>query len=149
MALLGFERLFVGSPKTSQYALTQLRRLAKAKDLAEDPTFRSTYGRLLLELLELKACFAHFSEMAGRGLDLPSNVSILKIWATETYTRISSELVRIADEDGVRLGKMRLPDNEEIAPLSSLLNASVTTIYGGSNEIQRNILAKRVLGLPA
>ena len=148
MALLGFERLFVGSPKTSQYALTQLKRMGKARALLSDSNFRSTYGRLLLDLLELKAAFAKFSEIAGQGRDLPSNVSILKIWATETYTRISSELVRIADEDGARVGKLHLHGDDEVAPLASLLNASVTTIYGGSNEIQRNILAKRVLGLP-
>ncbi|HVF16973.1 MAG TPA: acyl-CoA dehydrogenase family protein, partial [Steroidobacteraceae bacterium] len=148
MALLGFERLFVGSPKTSQYALTQLKRIGKARGLGNDNHFCSTYGRLLLELLELKAAFAKFSEMAGRGEELPSNVSILKIWATETYTRISAELVRIADEDGAKIGKLHLPGGDDVSPLASLLNAAVTTIYGGSNEIQRNILAKRVLGLP-
>ena len=147
MALLGYERLFVGSPKTSQYALSQLRRIAKARDLLSDSAFRSKYGKFVLDLLELKAAYAHFSKIAMKGSDLPSKVSILKLWATETYTRISAELVRIADEDGARIGKVVLPDGGEVAPLASLLNASVTTIYGGSNEIQRNILAKRVLGL--
>lgn len=148
MALLGYERLFVGSPKTSQYALNQLKKLGRAKGLMGDSNFRATYGRLLLELLELKASFAGFAELASKGQELTSNVSILKIWATELYTRISKELLRMADEDGARLGKVVLPDREEVTPLTSLLNASVTTIYGGSNEIQRNIVARRVLELP-
>ena len=38
---------------------------------------------------------------------------------------------------------------ETIAPLGPLMNSMVTTIYGGANEIQRNILARQVLGLPS
>ena len=87
--------------------------------------------------------------MAGRGEELPANVSILKIWATETYSRISAELIRVADEEGASMGKVCLPTGEKVAPLATLLNSSMTTIYAGSNEIQKNIVAKRVLGLPS
>jgi len=40
-------------------------------------------------------------------------------------------------------------DGTQIAPANRLYNSAITTIYGGTNEIQRNILAKAVIGLPS
>jgi len=82
-----------------------------------------------------------------RGDALPPSVSLLKIWATETYTRIASKLVEIAGEDGATRAEIEA-DGTKIDPLAPLLNATITTIYGGTNEIQRNILSRQVLGLP-
>jgi alkylation response protein AidB-like acyl-CoA dehydrogenase len=74
-------------------------------------------------------------------------VSLLKIWATETYTRIAAKLVEVAGEHGGTRSEMRVGGNA-LEPLAALFNATVTTIYGGTNEIQRNILARQVLDLP-
>ncbi len=148
MAVLGHERLFVGSPKTSQHALAQMKRLGDARGLWSDATFRAAYGLRLLEVLELGAAFTRYVAIAGRGEDLPPSVSILKLQATETYTRIAADLVRFAGEEGACVGALELGDGAHAAPLATLLNASVTRIYGGSNEIQRNIVARRVLELP-
>ncbi|SIT45663.1 Acyl-CoA dehydrogenase domain-containing protein [Paraburkholderia piptadeniae] len=146
-ALLGFERLFVGSPKTVQYALSQLRSVAQARNLFADAAFNDEYAALELDLADLKSLYTKFSEFVKRGDSLPSSVSILKIWATETYARIGEKLIEAADEYGGTF------DDQTIAglrtnPAAPLLNALVTTIYGGTNEIQRNILARNVLELP-
>lgn len=142
-ALLGYERLFIGSPKTCQYALGQLRQLAQARSLFDDPVFCADYATLLLDLSDLRAAYAGFADMVKRGDALPASVSLLKIFASETYTRIASALVEAATEDGA----IRAASGPDwVAPL---FNATITTIYGGSNEIQRNILARQVLGLPA
>ena len=126
-ALLGFERLFVGSPKTCNHALGLLRQL---------------------DLADLQALYAGYADMVKRGEALPPSVSLLKIWATETYTRIAAKLVEVAAEHGGDRTEIPLPDGG-LDPLAPLFNATITTIYGGSNEIQRNILARQVLGLPA
>ena len=146
-ALLGFERLFVGSPKTCQHALGQLRQLAQGRGLFDDAAFAAEFAALQLDLADLRAVYAGFADIVKRGEALPPTVSLLKIWATETYTRISAKLVDAAAEDGATRGECSA-GGLRIDPLAPLLNATVTTIYGGTNEIQRNILARQVLGLP-
>ncbi|MGI4778365.1 MAG: acyl-CoA dehydrogenase [Janthinobacterium lividum] len=144
-ALLGFERLFVGSPKTCQYALGQLRAMAQSRGLLGDAAFVARFAELQLDLADLRSLYAGFADMVKRGEALPPSVSMLKIWATETYMRIGIQLAETADEHGGSSGAGEGGPPDALAPL---MNALVTTIYGGTNEIQRNILSRQVLGLP-
>lgn len=146
-ALLGFERLFVGSPKTCHHALGLLRQLARQQGSFEDAAFTANMAALELDLADLQATYAVFADMVKRGDPLPPSVSLLKIFATETYTRIASKIVDIAAENGGTRLELDL-DGTSVEPLAPLFTATITTIYGGSNEIQRNILARQVLGLP-
>jgi alkylation response protein AidB-like acyl-CoA dehydrogenase len=146
-ALLGFERIFVGSPQQSLYALGQVHLLAEARGLFADRSFVARYAELALDVADLSAVYAHFADIVKRGEALPPKVSLLKIWATETYARASMLLVETADEYGGSADSARF-DNVAINTLAPLLNSTVTTIYSGTNEIQRNILAKQVLRMP-
>lgn len=146
-ALLGFERLFVGSPKTPQYALHLLKKIAHSRGLFESERFVARYAELELDVTDLKSLYGKFAEIVKRGEALPPSVSILKVFATETYTAITRLMVQVCEEDGGQLGPIEL-GNERVNVLSPLMNATITTIYAGSNEIQRNILAKFVLELP-
>ncbi|TSH94859.1 acyl-CoA dehydrogenase [Verticiella sediminum] len=147
-ALLGFERIFVGSPQQSRYALHQLRALGQTSAAFEQADFRARYAELLLDTEDLGALYERFSDFVKRGRPLPPDVSLLKIWATETYGRISDQLAESAAEAGSAYGQVDL-GGVRLAPLAPLMNAIITTIYGGTNEVQRNIVAKQVLGLPA
>lgn len=146
-ALLGFERLFVGSPKTAQYAMTLLRKIALARGLFEKDAFVARYAELELDVADLKAMYGRFADVIKRGRELPASVSILKVWASETYTAITRFIFEACEEDGGALGEVDL-GGASVNVMSPLLNATITTIYAGSNEIQRNILAKAVLKLP-
>ena len=146
-SLLGFERLFVGSPQQSQYALKQLKALGVARGLFADRDFAARYAEMQLDVADLSAAYAHFAGIVKRGDALPPDVSLLKIWATETYSRIGMQLVEAADEHGGDVGHADF-GAVRLNPLAPLMNATITTIYGGTNEIQRNILAKQVLHLP-
>jgi alkylation response protein AidB-like acyl-CoA dehydrogenase len=147
-ALLGFERLFVGSPKTAQYALSLLRRVGEARELFENEVFVARYAQLELDVVDLKAAYEQFAELVKRGGELPPSVSILKIWASETYTEITRLIYESCEEDGATVGDLDLGDTT-VNVVAPLMNAAITTIYAGSNEIQRNILAKAVLQLPS
>lgn len=147
-ALLGFERLFTGSPKHSQHTLRQLEKLARQRGLFDDPAFVARFTELQLDTSDLGAAYAGFAEIAKRGEPIPASISMLKIWSTETYERLALLLIESAQEYG---GMRDHCGNEEIdmhvvAPLFNCLGAK---IFAGSNEIQRNILAKQVLDLPS
>jgi alkylation response protein AidB-like acyl-CoA dehydrogenase len=76
------------------------------------------------------------------------DVSILKIWATELTRRIGD---MICDAAGPA-GAVREPldvGGEPFEVLDVFYKALPSTIYGGSNDIQRDVVAKRVLGLPS
>jgi alkylation response protein AidB-like acyl-CoA dehydrogenase len=44
-ALLSFERIYLGSPRQSAYALSRLRQLAERMGVAEEPSFAERYAR--------------------------------------------------------------------------------------------------------
>ena len=147
-ALLGFERLFTGSPKHSQHTLHQVEKLARQRGLFADPAFVARWTELQLDTADLGAAYNGFAAMAKRGESIPPAISMLKIWSTETYERLALLLIESADEYGGLRDHCQTEeiDLHVVAPLFNALGAK---IFAGSNEIQRNILAKAVLDLPS
>jgi alkylation response protein AidB-like acyl-CoA dehydrogenase len=146
-ALLDFERIFVGSPSQARYALNQLKRVGDEANLFADRRFADQYANSLLDVEDLQSLYSGYANIVKKGEKLPPSVSLLKIWATEVYSRIAMEVVEASYERGGDAAPWTIGDTQ-ITPAGRLYNASITTIYGGTNEIQRNILAKAVLGLP-
>ena len=75
-------------------------------------------------------------------------MSILKLWVTETMQRVTDMMVEFQAEEGVSDGFVKLPDGTAVNAAGQFFMARPATIYAGSSEIQRNILAKAVLDLP-
>lgn len=154
-ALLGLERLFSGSPKHSRNTLGMVDKIAECEGLFQDAAFASDYAQLHIDLADLSAAYAAFADMVRRGQALPPDVSLLKIWATETHERISLLLLDAAREQAGTIGNACFAaPGARAEPLAvenvqmPLFNAAAAKIFSGTNEIQRNILAKAVLGLP-
>ena len=147
-ALLGFERLNIGSPRRPQYALMRLELLARAKGLFDDRGFVDRFSAIKLDLEDLAALYGRYVEQVKRGEPLGQDVSSLKIWAMEAWQRLTDLLVEAGAEDGVVEGAQDF-EGVEIDFLTPFYYARPATIYGGSSEIQRNILSKYVLQLPS
>ena len=147
-ALLSFERIFLGSPKQSQYALARVREAAELLGLFDDAVFTDRYTQLALDVADLGTLYTRFVDQVKRGETLGPDVSMLKVFATETYSRLANLLVEIAGASGGMPGDIEV-EGGCIDVLTTFYNARPATIYGGSNEIQRNILATSVLLLPA
>ena len=146
-ALLSFERLTIGSPRRPQYALRRLELLARAQGLFSDPGFTDRYMALKLDIEDLGSLYGRYVEQVKRGEPLGQDVSMLKIWAMETWQRLTELLVEIGAEEGVMTG-VRNVAGAEADILDCFYYARTGTILGGTSEIQRNILSRYVLKLP-
>ena len=85
--------------------------------------------------------------MAATGAMTAVEGSMAQLFVHEAYTRAASDLLDVLGAPGA------LPPGEDGAPLEGMVehasrHSTVTTIYGGSSEIQRGIIAERGLGLP-
>jgi alkylation response protein AidB-like acyl-CoA dehydrogenase len=145
-ALLSFERIYLGSPRLSAYAFARLRQLAERMGVWEEAAFQEAYGRLRMDLEDLKSLYGSFVDKLRRGETLGPDVSMLKLFQTELFQRITDTMLEIAGENAGLLEPME--GNRNLNPTGQYIQARPATIYGGSNEIQRNILSKNVLGLP-
>lgn len=136
-SLLGHERITIGSPAAAEYGLQILASVAEAAGVADDPLFRDRWASHRLDVAHLWDAYARYKGMLARGEEIGPDVSMLKILASETFAAIADTIIETAGEAGALSGA-----------LGPFYKARPMTIYGGSNEIQRNIIATSVLGLP-
>jgi alkylation response protein AidB-like acyl-CoA dehydrogenase len=146
-SLLGFERLFLGGPKQCQFAMKRLETIARNLGSFDDLIFMDRLTQLRFDVADHAALYTRFARAAGRGERLGPDLPILKIWATETFARIVDLIIELTGSAGASAGPVSF-GGESIEFTSLFYAARPVTIYGGSNEIQRTIVAKSVLNLP-
>lgn len=146
--LLGFERIWSGSPRQSNLALLRLERLARASGRMTDPVFRDRYTQVTMDVLDAASAYERFAQIMRTGGSFGFEVSMLKIWATETCQRVTELMVEAAGDLGALSGEVDVA-GESMDILYPFLDCRAFTIYGGSSQVQRNILVKNVLELPS
>jgi hypothetical protein len=147
-ALLGFERIFTGSPKRCQYVLGRLELAARQRGLFADQGFVDRFAAVSADVADLSAAYRRYVDVVRRGETLGPEVSVLKVWATETLQRIADLVFESAGELAAVPGD-HPAGSESVDLVSPFFTARWVTIGAGSSEIQRNLLAKNVLDLPS
>lgn len=147
-ALLGFERIWSGSPRQSMLALLRLKKMAAAMGKLDDPVFVDKLAQAEMDVLDAAAAYERFAQIMRTGGAFGFEVSMLKIWATETCQRVTELMVETAGDLGGLSGDVDI-DGTPIDILYPFLDCRAFTIYGGSSQVQRNILSKNVLDLPS
>lgn len=145
-ALLGHERVFIGAPRLSASALARLERIARRKDVWQDPVFRDRFVALRCDVADLSDLFETYVDKLRGGHEIGPDVAMLKIFQSELYQRISELTMEVAGEEA---GLRHAPDGDTRTHAAAVyLSARPTTIFGGSTEVMRNMLATAVLNLP-
>jgi alkylation response protein AidB-like acyl-CoA dehydrogenase len=153
-ALLGHERTLIAAVGHSQRAIRRVKRIAAATTVGgvpmlDDPAWRGRIARLEIKLQALQ--MANYRTLAGAALGHAPGPesSILKLRGSEILQQTFELAMDVMGHDALSWFNQPgiVPELEQwVAPTYCYNRA--TTIYGGSNEIQKNIIAKLILGLP-
>ncbi len=157
--LLANERTWYAHVEEKKHALKNVRALAARVPDADrpqsaDPVFMRRLGETEIAVAGLEMLVDRARSGNGEGGDL---ASLIKIMATESGQAITELLLDLAGE----LGAPHLPERNSgdwadalpgrpafaVPAVGDYLMARAQTIYGGTTEIQKNIIARSVLGL--
>ena len=159
--LLSHERYNIATVGISKKKLEKLKDIAKTekrngKPLIADPLFSSRLAKLEINLTNLETTNLRVLSEAEKGGDPGAESSMLKILGSE----VCQELDHLLRRASARYGRIFRPEaledgfnGEEIGPFfahtasSTYFNNRKVSIYGGSNEIQKNIISKMIVGL--
>lgn len=158
--LLGNERHIIARVARSQYQLARLKQIARSEPcgsgyLINDPDFRRRLARVEADLMALEAMELRYLSQDIAGKKLMAEPSILKIRGAEIAQAIKTLTVEALgpygmayepDPDYLRRNDGPIGQEYLHGAMADHLYQRAATIYGGSNEIQRNIIAKLILG---
>jgi alkylation response protein AidB-like acyl-CoA dehydrogenase len=153
--LLAHERTNIADVNRAKRELERLKRLARSEGLWDDTRFRDQIALLEVDIVALEMMVLRVLSAERGGKQTLDVAGLLKIRGSEIQQRYT-ELMMLA------AGPFALPFIYEameagwqgdhvgaahFAPIAaSYFNTRKTTIYGGSNEVQKNIIAQAVLG---
>jgi alkylation response protein AidB-like acyl-CoA dehydrogenase len=146
-ALLGHERLATSNPQYALMAIERIKTMARASGVIADPAFLDRLAAASINVTALSALFSHAVELANQKRSPGPESSIIKIFGTELLQALNELLIEAAGGHA----SVEQPIRTEFGDLdisTAYLQSRRVTIYGGSSEIQRNVVARRVLDLP-
>ena len=149
--LLQHERTGLAGISRSIVALETLKRQAQSVPrgngtLMDDPAFKSKVAELEIDLLAVEFTELRSLAAAASGDDPGPESSILKLKGTEIQQRIQKLTV---EAGGIYSAAWGVPVGHKFARsgMQGYLGGRANTIYGGASEVQKDVIAKNVLGL--
>ncbi|MEV5002384.1 acyl-CoA dehydrogenase family protein [Nocardioides sp. LML1-1-1.1] len=149
MGLLGFERGVSTLGQTVGFAreLDSVVARARANGAIDDPVIRDRLARMRTELAVIRSFALRSLALVEGGQDSAAGNgagSVFKLAWAGWHRTLGEVAMDVAAADGLLAGPgYDLDEHQRL-----FLFSRADTIYGGSDEVQKNILAERVLGLP-
>ncbi|MCW2365612.1 alkylation response protein AidB-like acyl-CoA dehydrogenase [Sphingobium sp. B7D2B] len=150
--VLGNERLSIARIGLNRRQLARVRQIAAEQGLAGTPHVRARIAEAAIELDALEAMATAMLDRARAGVAPGIEANMLKIKGSELQQRLTRLLVEVAGRSAAPFAPDAAMDAGDAGKpwlgrlFKSHFDTRVVSIYGGSNEIQRNIIAK-TLGL--
>jgi alkylation response protein AidB-like acyl-CoA dehydrogenase len=159
--LLGHERTNIAGIGIAKRELARLKRIAReetkrGKPLIKDPLFAARIAQVEIDLMALEITNLRVLSAEAEKRAPGPEASILKIKGTEIQQAITELLVQAVGPYALPLRRDAMQpdyDGEVVGPdyatalSAGYLNMRKLSIYGGSNEIQKNIISQMILGL--
>ncbi|OFB39641.1 acyl-CoA dehydrogenase [Mycolicibacterium sp. (ex Dasyatis americana)] len=145
--LLGNERTGIAQVARTKVRLAEVKERAAANGLLADPLFAARLAEAENDVLALELTQMRVTSDSADGKPSPAS-SVLKLRGSQLQQTATELLVEVAGADALpyEAGDIASPDwAQHAAP--HYLNYRKTSIYGGSNEVQRTIIASTILGL--
>ncbi len=153
--LLAHERTNIADVNRAKRELERVKRIAKAEGVYEDGRFRDEIAKLEVDIVALEMMVLRVLSAEKSGKAALDVAGLLKIRGSEIQQRYSELMMLAAGPYSLPFVKEAMEagwQGDQVgaahcAPLASTyFNMRKTTIYGGSNEVQRNIVSATVLG---
>ncbi|CAM2144093.1 Pimeloyl-CoA dehydrogenase large subunit [Pararobbsia alpina] len=154
--LLTYERTNIAGVGGSIAALDEVKRTAagrrrNGRSLLDDPAFAARVARVEIELENMKTTNLRVIAAVAGGGAPGAESSMLKIRGTEIRQEITALQRRVLGIDALaqfdHTESLEAPVDGARGPAAHYFNFRKLSIFGGSNEIQRNIISKMILGL--
>lgn len=152
--LLGHERTGIAGIGSCKQQLARARQLAEQQGLGDDPVLQARLAQFDVELMALEFTALRLLSAHQQSRTPAVEASMLKVRGTELRQAIFEALLDIAGPDAVpfSLDAQSLEHLDEavtdptlVALAANCLDARKLTIYGGTNEVQRNLIARATL----
>ena len=152
--LLAHERTNIADVNRTKRELERLKRIAKQEGVYDDVRFRDEIAKLEVDVVALEMLVLRVLAAEKSGKNPLDIAGLLKIRGSEIQQRYAELMMLAAGPNAVPLVREAMEAGWQgdqavarCAPLASTyFNLRKTTIYGGSNEVQRNIVSQVVLG---
>ena len=153
--LLAHERTNIADVNRAKRELERLKRIAKTEGVYEDIRFRDEIAKLEVDIVALEMMVLRVLSAEKSGKQSLDIAGLLKIRGSEIQQRYSELMMLAAGPFAMPLIREAMEagwqgdhvGHAHCAPLASTyFNLRKTTIYGGSNEVQRKIVSQFVLG---
>lgn len=154
--LLGHERVLSAEIGKAKRFLERVKRLAGRRGLDRDQRFLDRYARLEVDVMALEWTTLRMLDLVMSGGAPGVEASILKLRGSSIVQALAEFAVDVLGADAVPYDHDWLIDganlpaagiDADMGVVGEFLFQRAPTIWGGSNEIQRNIIAKHALGL--
>ncbi len=144
-SLLGVERLVTGSPTLATQAFEYLLKMVAASDVVDQARHDDRLRRIACDLHDASALYEEVCAKAVAGQTLDAEYSILKLCNSELFQRICDLAMDMANERAGMIGDVAF-GSENIDLQRIYMISRPSTIYGGASEVQRDIVARSLLG---